>query len=614
MKGVSSVITVSHRPTAAVLRGLVTGALSSLLIMSAPASATAQSGSSASGPRLSEWGDFGVAPQLGRTGSRIATPDTLLRSYLGASSGPDDGIPTPGGVNPLLLSASGNLFGPAPANFSARRESPAAARATSLEFRLLDRPISTAIPEPAQEQQDSVWRDASGQPKNIGLGIAEAYLGNFIPWAFNEIVPSRRELKISQISPRSWWRNIENGWEWDDNAFQVNHFAHPFQGGIYYNAGRSNGFGYWTSLLFATAGSFNWECCGETHFMSINDWVNTSLGGAAMGEMLYRTSSMVLDNQATGRERTLREIGAFLLAPTRGFTRLVTGNATRVYDNPVHPNDRIPDIFESLLAVGIRGTNSTRRASGGELEDDTPAHGFFDFELTSGGLMALERQKPFDFFHFNLQVNFVKGRGLGELNIRGNLWHKDLTENDRGISKLIVVQDFDYENNMAFEQGGQGVSLMYAANRQLTDRSDIFYHAAGSWLIMGGVKSELAFLAEVEGIRERFREYDFGLGPGFRGGFDWRFDGKQILRASYRLQYVHTLNGSNREGYGSNHTVQIVRVRAQLPWEYAGFSIGGDFEGFRRKSNFDFAEIGQVRQTARLWQVFLSYNPRQGRN
>ena len=55
-------------------------------------------------------------------------------------------------------------------------------------------------------------------------------------------------------------------------------------------------------------------------------------------------------------------------------------------------------------------------------------------------------------------------------------------------------------------------------------------------------------------------------------------------------------------------------VRGQLPWEFRGFTLGGDFEGFRRRSNFDFEEIGQVRQTARIWQVFLSYNPRQGRS
>ena len=33
-------------------------------------------------------------------------------------------------------------------------------------------------------------------------------------------------------------------------------FAHPFQGNIYYNSARGNGFNYWQGLLFAAAGSY----------------------------------------------------------------------------------------------------------------------------------------------------------------------------------------------------------------------------------------------------------------------------------------------------------------------------------------------------------------------
>jgi hypothetical protein len=68
-------------------------------------------------------------------------------------------------------------------------------------------------------------------------------------------------------------------------------FAHPFHGSLYFSAARTNGFNYWASVPFAIAGSFLWECCGETHPPSINDWIATSIGGAAIGETTYRLSS-----------------------------------------------------------------------------------------------------------------------------------------------------------------------------------------------------------------------------------------------------------------------------------------------------------------------------------
>ena len=47
-----------------------------------------------------------------------------------------------------------------------------------------------------------------------------------------------------------------------------------------------------------------------------------------MGEMLFRFSSLVLKNEATGR--TIREVGARLIDPIRGFNRLVRGEMKQI--------------------------------------------------------------------------------------------------------------------------------------------------------------------------------------------------------------------------------------------------------------------------------------------
>jgi Domain of unknown function (DUF3943) len=546
-----------------------------------------------------------AAGAMARTGTTWSGPgpDSLLAPFAGSGR---TGL-SPSSVSPTLLGRP-SLFVSVP---TAYRRSVDAYRVRPL--RIATRPSETeGAPtggDAPTAPQDDVWRDAWGQPRSFGLAAAEAYLGNFLPWAFNEIVPGRAALKISQISPRSWARNLDHGWAWDDNAFKVNHFAHPFQGNMYFNAARANGYGYWTGLAFATAGSFLWECCGETHLMSINDWYNTALGGAAVGEMLYRTSSMVLDNTATGTGRAWREVGGFLMNPARGLTRLVTGNATRVYANPIDPLDRRPTRLENVLSFGLRTAESVRTSDTIRVNDGRETHAFFDMQLVSGSLFDLDRGKPFDFFTLQAQLNFRQAETFGKFTIRGNLWHKNLTTTDERVSKLILVQDFDYENNSAYEFGGQGVSMMYLSRKRRGERSAFVFSGAATWMVMGGVSSEFAFLADVEGLRERLREYDFGTGPGARVGFQFLRDGNRFVEAAYRVQYLHTLNGSNLNGGNAKHFIQMARLRALVPYYWHSFGLGAEGEWFVRDSYFASDMFSRIRERVPRWQFFVTWNP-----
>jgi hypothetical protein len=457
------------------------------------------------------------------------------------------------------------------------------------------------------EARDSV--NVWGQRRNLGLAVAAAAAGNVLPWTMNEVVGPRAELRISQISPRGWWKNGMHGWKWDDNHLPVNLFVHPVQGSWYYNAARTNGYGYWTGLAFAAAGSLQWECCGETQRMSINDWIHTALGGAAVGEVFYRTSSMILDNQATGVDRWFREFAATLLAPTRSMSRAMSGNTGRRMPNPTDARDWRPDDGSIELMMGLRGGGSGRRARGGSDTDPLPAHGFISADVRSGDLGALRRNTPFDWFTLGADVNFIRGRALGGLRIQGNLWHRPMSRSERQTSTLALVQDFDYENNFAFEQGGQGLSLMYYQTRKLTPQTQLEWRVAPTMMLLGAVKSELAFLANVDGIRERFREYDFGVGPGARGGVALSHKGRRFAEVAVRRQHIFTLNGSNFQGEGARHSVQTLRVRGIVPVTKARLSLGADYERFDRHSQFDVLDIGSVRQNANLWRVFMHWSP-----
>ncbi len=74
----------------------------------------------------------------------------------------------------------------------------------------------------------------------------------------------------------------------DNNTFVFNQMWHPLAGMGYYMFARTNNFGPGTSFLFAVTGSTVWEYILELpEQVSINDQIVTSVGGTAIGEVVY---------------------------------------------------------------------------------------------------------------------------------------------------------------------------------------------------------------------------------------------------------------------------------------------------------------------------------------
>ncbi len=92
----------------------------------------------------------------------------------------------------------------------------------------------------------------------------------------------------AQVNGETIQKNLHSRWAWDQDGLLVNQFGHPYQGSLYYNAARANGFNFYASAAFTLAGSTLWELLGEIYDPSMNDRISTTLGGAAFGEMLHR--------------------------------------------------------------------------------------------------------------------------------------------------------------------------------------------------------------------------------------------------------------------------------------------------------------------------------------
>ena len=114
----------------------------------------------------------------------------------------------------------------------------------------------------------------------------------------------------------------------------INQFGHPYQGNLYFNAGRANGLSFWESAPLAALGSATWEYFGEKNHASINDFVTTTMGGIALGEMFHRAGWLIRDASRAGGKRRRSEILAMVVDPITGVNRFMSGDASRVSENP----------------------------------------------------------------------------------------------------------------------------------------------------------------------------------------------------------------------------------------------------------------------------------------
>ena len=318
--------------------------------------------------------------------------------------------------------------------------------------------INTGKPLPLPPPEGN--RDPWGVPRSWGWATAEMLAINFGASMFNEYV---RDANFNQISPRSFWANLEEGFTYDDNEFKTNQLVHPMNGGMYFNSARANGIDFWGSSAMAIVGAFIWECCGETHPMSYNDLISTGIGGMARGEVMYRISSLILDNTKKGKGRVAQEVAAALVDLPRGFNRVLSGDAGEVKGNPVHPYDYRPK-FQLFVRAGGRAIGE-----GESISENTNTYGFVETTINYGDAWDADNRRPYDRFDFTTQSNFGEKTRVGRMLIRGDLWSKLISENH----SFALQQDFDYIDNEAFEYGGQSLGPALISRFELSETTQL---------------------------------------------------------------------------------------------------------------------------------------------
>ena len=446
----------------------------------------------------------------------------------------------------------------------------------------LDAAIASAAleAEPADAVQPLADPSAQGRacdgcpPRSVGRAVFQSTMIN----TFYGLVNLLRGHDSAKITPKTWWDNMQQGWVWDLNDFPVNQIGHPYQGNNYFTAGRANGLSFYESSAVAAFGSATWEYFGETNPASLNDFINTTLGGIALGEMFHRTAWLMRNTRATGRGRMWSEIAATAVDPVGGYNNFVRGDAGRVYDKPA---DMVPS---SLGAVGSLGALWRGKQNGSVAGAEGQA--FLEMDLLYGDARSGRTRTPYD--AFAVRLRFGGGSSFSEARVRGRLLGQPLSS---GKLHFSAIQTYDYQNNDAYATGSQSFDAALGFTQTFSPRFGLWILGWGGLTILGAIDSLPPGVSEVpedeeggsESANSGPRFYDYGPGGNFGATAQLTRDRRVIAGFFYEGRHIYSLDGVR-----ANHFLQRARLDVMLPVRRA-LGFGTSVEYFNRHTFYQDA-------------------------
>jgi hypothetical protein len=366
--------------------------------------------------------------------------------------------------------------------------------------------------------------------KRFWRAAGELMLVQLVPFCYNKYV---RDAEFANISWESIGYNLKfSNWEWDDNSFTTNQFAHPYHGNLYFSAFRTNGYSFWQSVPAAWAGSYMWEVAGETHPPAPNDLINTSLGGISLGEMTYRFSNLIVNNRQVGFKRQMNEVLAFLVNPLNGLNRIIDGRWGRVMPNLP---DRVPAFLNGNLDVGYRRFSHNK--------NDVFTKGDNEFYIRAGiqyGDPFDDLDKPFSNFSLNGELGASDSATLNNVQVNGFLFGNETRSDDKARSVFCVTMNYDYIRNNVIQYGGQSFNVKLMKDWIKKNNSNIFGEAGVVLVALGSVPDD--YLSYGEG-----RNYDFGPGAGLLAGTKLNIHDKFWFSINYKGVWFTTMNGNDAD-------------------------------------------------------------------
>lgn len=382
-----------------------------------------------------------------------------------------------------------------------------------------------------------VW----GQDKSYGIPALEIVGFDVLLNLFDRAYFGGDDFDVTRSSIR---RNLRRGFGRDDDGFTVNQLGHPYQGSMYHGFARASGLNFWEGFAYAFVGSAAWEVAGETTRPSTNDQINTPIGGAFLGEALFRMSNLLLE-QWQG-PRLWREVAATAISPPVGFNRLAFGNRF----DAAYPSNNAE--YYSRIAVGLSSATQSRAGASSEEKRNEAV---VDFSLDYGlpGNPGYAYRRPFDYFTF--QASASSAVGFENVMTRGMLigTNYELGRHYRGIWGLYG--SYDYLAPQIFRMGSSGVSLGTTAEWQMTKSVSL------QGTVLGGVG--YTTVSTLRGLAND-RDNHYGVAPQATLALRLIMADRASLDFSAREFFVSDVGGG-RQGHDN-----IVRADTSFTWRISG--------------------------------------------
>ncbi len=401
-------------------------------------------------------------------------------------------------------------------------------------------PIDTTGPSPAAVKAgltpETVLSWETGAGKSYLIPALEVpgfliLLSGYDRLAYPNQMQDGKKVYSSTFS--STWDHLRRQhWVFDQDPFNINQFAHPYQGATMYGLARSSGLDFWESLAYSNMGSFLWKMAGETDPPSINDQITTGNAGSLLGEALFRMAELVLTDEGP-KPDVWHELSAAIISPTTAVNRYAFG-------------DRFKTVFPSYAPATF-----WRFRLGATLNRISQADAILDFGMSYGlpGKPGYTYKRPLDYFDFQISGLSRKGNAVENVMLRGLLYGKqyDAGNDYRGIWGLYG--SYDYISPGVFRVSSTALSLGTTGQ---------YWVAPGVALqgsLLGGVGFGGAGVAQTGSARD----YHYGATPQGLLALRLLFGNRAALELGGRYYYVSGTGSDNTNG-----SETIVRANANL--------------------------------------------------
>lgn len=361
--------------------------------------------------------------------------------------------------------------------------------------------------------------------KNYFLPLLEGTVANGLVWAFDRWVLN---ADYANISVHTMKQNLQTGFVWDNDNISTNMFFHPYNGSLYYTLARANNLNYFASLGYAAIGSLTWELLLEREPPSLNDFLATSVGGSALGEVLFRLSGVI-------RSSTLecKNVLAFLVAPASGVHSWLSPSRGRE-----SWLGTMPCSFTASLANRLIFADGKMQYSFG-----------LGLEADYGSFFSSSNTKPFDAFECKTLLSVYNQPIISQFSIVASLY-SELLDVDADNRSVVwgLYQHFHFMDSNPIAEGtvpyefaipvawsvGYGVEWVSEVS---TSSVMLFMEAVA----LGAVHSD--YFVNVD--------RDYNMGPGVGVLLKWNYVRSRQLELNADLYYyiIYTLKGYPNESY-----------------------------------------------------------------